>query len=105
MDSLWNQAHWDSFMPVTAIYMPWDNQPVQEQTQSQPQPQPPSQPQLQPQLQLHAVLPLGVKQNKARKYTAEDWEAQKPEITRLYENKTLKSVMDFMREQHGLGAT
>jgi hypothetical protein len=95
MDLLWNQAHWDSLIPVTAIDTPWEYQPVQAQTQSQPQPQ----------LQLHNMLPPGVKQNKARKYTVRDWEVQKSEITRLYENKTLKSVMDFMREQHGLDAT
>jgi hypothetical protein len=91
MDLLWNQALWDCSIPVTAIYMPWDNQPVQPQTQ--------------PQLQLHDMLSLGVKQNKARKYTSEDWKAQKPEITRLYKSKTLNSVMEFMRDQHGLDAT
>jgi hypothetical protein len=40
-----------------------------------------------------------------RKYTAEDWEAQKSEITRLYNDNTLESVRDFMKKQHGLDAT
>jgi hypothetical protein len=40
-----------------------------------------------------------------RKYTAEDWEAQKSEITRLYNDNTLEIVRDFMRKQHGLDAT
>ena len=40
-----------------------------------------------------------------RKYTTEDWDAQKSEITRLYNDNTLESVRDFMRKQHGLDAT
>jgi hypothetical protein len=40
-----------------------------------------------------------------RKYTAEDWDAQKLEITRLYNDNTLERVRDFMRKQHGLDAT
>jgi hypothetical protein len=40
-----------------------------------------------------------------RKYTAEDWDAQRSEITRLYNDNTLESVRDFMRKQHGLDAT
>jgi hypothetical protein len=40
-----------------------------------------------------------------RKYTAEDWDAHKSEITRLYNDNTLESVRDFMRKQHGLDAT
>jgi hypothetical protein len=40
-----------------------------------------------------------------RKYTVEDWDAHKSEITRLYNDNTLESVRDFMRKQHGLDAT
>jgi hypothetical protein len=40
-----------------------------------------------------------------RKYTAEDWDAQKSEITRLYNDNTLESVRGIMRTQHGLDAT
>jgi hypothetical protein len=40
-----------------------------------------------------------------RRYTEKDWDAQKSEITRLYNDNTLESVRDFMRKQHGLDAT
>jgi Clr5 domain len=50
------------------------------------------------------IFPLDGKQNEARWYKEEDWDAQRPEITRLYENNTLENVMKFMREQHGLKA-
>lgn len=40
-----------------------------------------------------------------RKYTAEDWNIQKSEITRLYEDNTLENVRSFMKERHGLEAT
>ena len=95
MDSLWNQAHWEAFMPPATMYIPSNNQPTQPQIQLQLQPQP----------QLHAILPLGSKQNEARKYTAKDWDEQRLEITRLYENNTLNSVVEVMRERHGLDAT
>jgi hypothetical protein len=55
--------------------------------------------------QSDGVFPLSGKLNEARWYTDEDWNAQRPEITRLYENNTLENVMKFMREQHGLKAT
>jgi hypothetical protein len=51
------------------------------------------------------MLPPATQQNKIRKYSREDWNAQRPEITRLYENGTLESVMKFMRERYGLDAT
>ena len=71
------------------------NQPELQQAQWQPQPQ----------AQLHAIFPSGIKQNEVRKYTAKDWEEQRPEIARLYEDNTLSKVMELMREQHGLDAT
>jgi hypothetical protein len=42
-----------------------------------------------------------------RKYTPEDWDIQRWEITRLYwtEDKTLELVMKLMTERHGLIAT
>ena len=101
MDSLWDQAHWEAFIPLATFYIPTDNQLAQPQTQLQPLPQPPPQ----PQHQLHAILPLGSKQNEARKYTVKDWEEQRLEITRLYASNTLNSVMEFMRERHRLDAT
>ena len=55
--------------------------------------------------QAHDIFPQHGKQNKRRMYTAEDWDAQRSEITRLYENNTLEGVMEFMREQYGLDAT
>jgi hypothetical protein len=55
--------------------------------------------------QSDGIFPLSGKQNEARWYTEEDWDAQRREITKLYENNTLENVMKFMREQHGLKAT
>jgi hypothetical protein len=51
------------------------------------------------------MLPPVSQQSEVRKYRAEEWNAWKPEITRLYENDTLQSVMKYMRERHGLDAT
>jgi len=51
------------------------------------------------------MLPPASQQNDIRKYTPEDWNVQRSEITRLYENDTLGSVMKFMRERYGLDAT
>jgi len=59
----------------------------------------------QPPPQYHAMLPPASQQEKLRKYSREDWNDQRREITRLYENGTLESVMKFMREQYGLDAT
>jgi hypothetical protein len=78
-------------MPLENIYMPSNDQSAQ----SQPQPQP----------QLHAMLPPASKQNEVRKYTAEDWDAQGPEIIKQYERGTLDGVVKYMRAQHGLDAT
>jgi hypothetical protein len=85
------------------VYISSDSQPAR------PHPHPHTQPQLQPQPhpqpQLHAMLPPGSKQNKARKYTAKDWDEQRPEIIRLYKSNTLNSVVETMRDRHGLDAT
>jgi hypothetical protein len=51
------------------------------------------------------MLPPATQQKKTRKYSREDWNAQRSEITRLYESGTLESVMNFMRERYGLDAT
>lgn len=60
-----------------------------------------------PQAHLHAMRPPAHAHIESRKYTAEDWDIQRPEITRLYwtEDKTLELVMELMTEQHGLIAT
>jgi hypothetical protein len=54
---------------------------------------------------LYAIFPKVAKHTTARKYTAKDWDAQRPETVRLYENGTLESVIIYMREQYGLDAT
>jgi hypothetical protein len=51
-----------------------------------------------------ATFSMAGRQYEARKYTAKDWDTQRPEIIRLYKNGTLESVMKFMREQHRLAA-
>ena len=95
MDWLWDQTHREASILPATIYMPSNNQPARPQTHSQLQPQP----------QLHTMLPPGSKQNEARKYTTKDWDEQRSEITRLYESNTLNSVVELMRERHGLDAT
>lgn len=89
MDSPWNQGHWEAFMLQPGFYIHPNNQP--------PQPE--------PQWQSHGMPPPAGKQNEARKYTVKDWDAQRLEIARLYEENTLESVREFMRKQHGLDAT
>lgn len=76
---------WDALMGAATA----DDQP--------PQPQSPP--------QLHPMLPPANKPTEARKYTADDWETQREEITRLYEDNTLGRVIDLMRENHHLIAT
>ncbi|OBT47133.1 hypothetical protein VE00_03127 [Pseudogymnoascus sp. WSF 3629] len=51
------------------------------------------------------MAPPAGRQNETRKYTTRDWDAQRLEITRLYDNGTLESVMKFMRDRHRLDAT
>jgi hypothetical protein len=101
MDSLWNEAQWEAFMLLSPVYISSDNHPARPH----PQPHPQLQPQPHPQTPLHAMLLPGNKQNKARKYTAKDWDEQRPEIIRLYESNTLNNVVETMRDRHGLDAT
>jgi hypothetical protein len=82
-------VHREAAMPPATFSMPSNSQHAQ--------------PQLQP--QYYAMLPPANQQNEIRKYKPEDWKVQRPEITRLYENDTLGSVMKFMRERYGLDAT
>jgi len=89
MDSLWDPSLSEALTYPATIRIPLNNQPIW----------------LQPQPQLDATVPLDRKQNKAREYTAEDWEAQKQEITRLYEKNTLASIMKLMKERHGFDPT
>jgi hypothetical protein len=106
MDSLWNEAPWEAFVPLAFLepgYISSNSQPAQPHPQPHQQPQ--QQPQPHPQLQLHAMLPPSSKQNEARKYTAKDWDEQRPEIIRLYESNTLNIVAETMRDRHGLDAT
>jgi hypothetical protein len=48
------------------------------------------------------MLSLVGKQTEVRKYIAKDWDAQREEITRLYENNTLEGVVNFMKKNMGL---
>ena len=82
-----NQADREAFVPAANSNVPASSEPAYSREQS------------------HGMPTSTDKSHEARKYTAEDWESQRPEITRLYENGTLESVMKFMREQHGLDAT
>jgi hypothetical protein len=85
MDSQWNQEDWT--LPTPPANLSMLIQPVQ----SQPR--------------LHTIVSLAGEQDEVRKYTAKDWDAQRLEITRLYNENALKVVMKVMREQHGLDAT
>ena len=75
MDSQRNQA----------VFLHPTNEPAQLQSQS------------------HGMLPPAYKQE--RHFMKKDWNFQRPEITRLYENSTLASVIIFMRREYGLVAT
>ena len=59
----------------------------------------------QPRLQWQAPLLLAGVREKARQFTATDWEVHRLEITNLYENGTLESLMKYMRDKHGLQST
>ncbi|PVH71368.1 hypothetical protein DL98DRAFT_596999 [Cadophora sp. DSE1049] len=85
MDPIWDLSLSEAFTHPATIHILSNNQPIW----------------LQPQPQLDATVPLNRKRNKARKYPEEDWEAQKQEITRLYEKNTLDSIMKLMKERHG----
>ncbi len=94
MDSPSDWVTWIAFGPAPVFYSPLDAQPDQSNRQ--------------PELNsmLPPTLPLtSYKHTEARKYTARDWDAQKAEITRLYEENTLERVMELMNEHHGLTAT
>ena len=91
MDLPSKHMHKEVLEVPTSVYINPNSQPTQSQSPSQPQ--------------FHAILSSGSVQNETRKYTAEDWEKQRPEITRLYKNSTLNKVIEFMREQHGFDAT
>jgi len=86
MDLPWNQPHQDAFIPFSV--------PISSQL-AQPEPQ----------SQLYAMSPPARKQNEARKSTAKDLDSHRPEITRLYEDSTLPTTREFMREKYGLNAT
>jgi hypothetical protein len=43
-------------------------------------------------------------QNEVRKYTSKDWDEQRLEIGRLYQDHALEEVRSFMRTHHGLEA-
>jgi hypothetical protein len=89
MNSTWDPSLSGAFTYPAIIHMPSNNQPVW----------------LQRQPQLDATVLQNDKRNKARKYAAEDWEALKLEIARLYNNGTLSSIMRLMKERHGFDAT
>ena len=82
-----NQADREAFVPAANSNVPAGSEPAYSQEQS------------------HGMPTSTDKPHEARKYTAKDWESQRPEITRLYEENTLDVVMKFMREKHGLYAT
>jgi hypothetical protein len=66
-----------------------------------PPPLPPRAPRItssQPQL----VMP---NENETRRYTAQEWEVQRPEIARLWGNSTLEVLVASMKELHGFEAT
>jgi Clr5 domain len=42
---------------------------------------------------------------KQRKFTTADWEIHKTEVTNLYENGTLRDLMEYMKSKHGLYGT
>jgi hypothetical protein len=58
---------------------------------------------MQLQLQSQGILTPAYKQE--RNFTKKGWDSQRAEITRLYKNSTLASVVIFMRREYGLVAT
>jgi hypothetical protein len=86
MLSPWYQAQGATLVPQD-VFIPTHNHP----TQSQPQ--------------LYSMAPPTSNQIETRKFSSEDWDDQRAEITRLYKNNALESVRKFMRERHGLDAT
>ena len=86
MDSSWNQAHEDGFVP---FFVPLKSLRAQSEPRSQ----------------LSTMSTPTVRQNEVRKCTAKDLDAHRPEITSLYENDTLLNVRRVMRDKYGLDAT
>lgn len=89
IDSSPMQVEWDAIIPGPTVSIPSNSQFIS----------------VQPEFQSDATLSPAVKQNKVRKYTKKDWDAHELEITTMYKNCTLESVIQFMREHHGLDAT
>jgi hypothetical protein len=89
MDSTWYPSFSDPFPYPATIHIPSNNQPAW----LQPQPQP------------DAAAPLGSERTETKKFTARDWETHEQEITRLYDENSLPSIMKLMKERHGLEAT
>ena len=89
MDLPWIHSDWDALIPEAG-------ETLTSNSQLGP-------PQLEPQSD-NMFSPVGM-HTEIRKYTKKDWEAYKPEITRLYESNTLDTVIKVMRERHGLDAT
>jgi hypothetical protein len=79
----------DAFMSPGTTGIPYNSQLAQSKSQ----------------LQWHALLPSTGNQIEVRRYTPEDWDFHRQEITRLYERGTLEGVMKTMRDRHGLDAT
>jgi Clr5 domain len=99
MDSTSNQEYWEAFMsPSNQEYSETFTPPTCFSKTPNDQP-------VQPQPHIYTISPVASKQAALREFIALDWDVQKTEIARLYENNTLGSVMKFMREQHGLDAT
>jgi hypothetical protein len=89
MDSTWNPWFSEVFTSPATIHIPSNNQPAW----------------LQPQPQSDAAAPPGSERTEAKKFTAGDWETHEQEITRLYDENSLASIMKLMKERHGLEAT
>ncbi|KAL5331249.1 hypothetical protein ACEPPN_000778 [Leptodophora sp. 'Broadleaf-Isolate-01'] len=90
MDSPWNHAGLEGFIPPLAFFsLPSNNRFTQPEPQSH----------------VHTRPSLAGRQMEVRKYTTNDWNTHRAEITRLYEDETLPTLMEFMRQNHGLDAT
>ncbi|KAH9211156.1 hypothetical protein DL95DRAFT_412334 [Leptodontidium sp. 2 PMI_412] len=90
MDSPWNHAGLEGFIPPLAFFsLPSNNRFTQPEPQSH----------------VHTRPSLAGRQMEVRKYTTNDWNTHRAEITRLYEDETLPTLMKFMRQNHGLDAT
>ena len=93
MDSPWDSVHYEPLESLENFSQPFINQSPELEEEPRRQDQ------------SHDTSPCPIIQTEMRKYTAKDWDIQRPEITKLYGTETLETVMKFMREQHGLDAT